>query len=73
MMAWRLFYNPIQLGAGHVWLVLPLCALVAVVYKTIRVQRLRSLPLQILALWAYILAGLVVLGTVFWLLQEYAA
>jgi len=73
MMSWQVFFNPMQLGAGHVWLVLPLCAVAGVVYKTIRVKHLRDLPLQILSLWAYILAGLVLLGAAFWLLLEYVA
>ena len=50
-------------------LVLPLCATVAVVYKAVRVKTLRQLPLQILWLWLYIFAGLVVLSVVFYLLQ----
>ena len=68
-----IFVNPVQMGINHIWLVLPLCMVLAVVYKTIRVRRLRQLPLQILGLWAYIFAGLVVLAVAFWLLMEYAA
>ena len=73
MIGWQLFLNPIGLGANHIWLVLPLCAVLAVVYKTIRVERLRQLPLQILGLWAYILIGLAALGVAFFLLLEYVA
>jgi len=73
MIGWRLFVNPIELGVNHVWLVLPLCAVLAVVYKTIRVPHLRQLPLQVLTLWAYILLGLAGLGVAFFLLLEYVA
>ena len=72
MIAW-IFLHPVELGINHLWLVLPLCALLAVVYKTVRVPRLAALPLQVLSLWAYILAGLAVLGVGFYLLLEYVA
>ena len=65
--------KPIPMGPEHVWLVLPLCAVAAVVYKTIRVRRLRQLPLAILGLWAYMAVGLTALGLVFFLLLEYVA
>lgn len=68
-----IFKHPLQMGINHIWLVLPLCMVLAAVYKTIRVRRLRQLPLQILSLWAYIFTGLVVLAVAFWLLVEYAA
>ncbi len=68
-----IFKHPIQMGADHIWLVLPLCMVLAVVYKTIRVKYIRQLPLQILSLWAYIFVGLVSLAVAFWLLVEYVA
>jgi hypothetical protein len=61
------------MGVSHIWLVLPLCMVLAVVYKTIRVKYIRQLPLQILGLWAYIFVGLVSLAVAFWLLVEYVA
>lgn len=63
-----IFYNPVVMGREHLWLVLPLCAVVALVYKTIRVARLRDLPGQILGLWGYMLGGLVVLGAILYFL-----
>ena len=68
-----IFKHPVQLGIEHVWLVLPLCMVLAVVYKTIRVRHLRQLPLQIAGLWAYIFVGLTALAVTFWILVEYAA
>lgn len=68
-----IFKHPIQMGVNHIWLVLPLCMVLAVVYKTIRVKYLRQLPLQILGLWAYIFVGLTALAVSFWLLVEYVA
>ena len=73
MIGWRLFVNPIEMGVHHVWLVLPLCAVLAAVYKTIRVEHLRQLPMAILGLWAYMAGGFLVLGVAFWILVEYFA
>jgi len=72
MIGWQVFLNPIEMGSGYVWLVLPLCAVLAIVYKSIRVQHLGRLPLAILELWGYMLGGFVVVGLAFWLLSEYA-
>ncbi len=68
-----LFVNPVEMGANALWLVLPLAGVGAVVYKTVRVERLRELPLQILRLLIDILVGLAVLGAAFYLLLEYVA
>ncbi len=73
MSDWRFLVHPVQMGRDHIWLVLPLLAVVAVVYKTIRVRHLRQLPLQVLALWAYMLVGLLALAAVFYVLVEYVA
>lgn len=67
-----LFYHPMQLSTGLVlWLVIPLAIGVALIYKTIRIGNLRSLPLQAAALVGYILGGLAVLGLGLYLIQEY--
>ena len=68
-----LFYNPIQLPSDSllVWLVLPLCVAVAVVYKTLRTRSLRRLPLEIGLLMLYMVLGLAALGAGLWLIQEY--
>ena len=51
------------------WLILPLCVVVAVVYKTVRINDIRKLPRQIAALMVYMVGGLVLLGAVLWLVQ----
>ncbi len=73
MIAWRFLIEPMQMGRDHIWLVLPLIAAVAVVYKTIRVHRLRELPRQIAALWAYMAIGLAVLTAAFYFIVQYVA
>ena len=74
MTAWTLFSYPIQWPSGLLlWLVLPLCASVAIVYKTVRTRSLRRLPLQVVAVFAYMVVGMAVLAVVLWLIQQYAA
>lgn len=65
-----LLVHPVQMTNEHV-LLLPLLATVAVVYKTIRVRDLRSLPLQVLILWAYMAAGVVGLAAALYVLAEH--
>ncbi len=67
-----LFYNPLHLPASAtLWLVLPLCAAVAIVYKALRVTHVRRLPREAAALIVYITAGLVAVGAGLWALQNY--
>ena len=67
------FVHPVHMGIDHIFLVVPLCFVVGIVYKTVRVTHLRQLPLQVLGLWAYMVAGLAILGIAFFLLLEYVA
>lgn len=70
MIAWTIFYNPLILPQNIVlWLLLPLCLSVAVVYKTVRVINLRQLPREIVMLIAYMVGGLIVLGGILWAVQ----
>ena len=72
MTAWTLFHNPITLSFdGELWLLLPLLAGVAIVYKAIRVKYLRDLPREILILMGYMVGGLAVLCVGLWLVHEY--
>ncbi|MBL7133113.1 MAG: hypothetical protein ISS78_03360 [Phycisphaerae bacterium] len=67
-----LFVNPIAIPFKYqLWLMLPLCAAVATVYKTIRTTNVRRLHIEILALLAYMVAGLVALGTALWAIHTY--
>lgn len=73
MIAWTIFHNPVSLNADPwtLWLVLPLCALVAIAYKTVRTQNLRRLWLEILALMGYIIFGLTALGFALWTIHSF--
>ena len=67
-----IFTHPVVLPYHSLlWLLLPLCFGVAIIYKTIRIDDLRHLPKNILALSAYMLFGLAALGTGLWLIQSY--
>lgn len=67
-----LFTHPMHLTFdGQLWLLLPLCAAVGVIYKTIRIDDLRRLPREIIALMVYMVVGLVALCLGLWVIQEY--
>ncbi len=68
-----LFWHPMTLDSSStIWLLIPLCISVAVVYKTIRVQRPAQLPLAIALLVIYMIGGLTLLGGALWAIQEIA-
>jgi hypothetical protein len=73
MMAWA-FLHPMQMStAVALWLILPLLAGAGIVYKTLRVHDLRRLPLQVVWLWAEMVAGVVILAVALYLLLIYVA
>jgi hypothetical protein len=62
-----LFVNPMVIPyAAQLWLLLPLCLSVAVVYKTVRVPDVRKLPLEIAKMMGYLVGGLTILAIVLW-------
>ena len=72
MTAWTIFHNPIPVSSRDLlWLLFPLCASVAIIYKTIRTHDVRRLPLEILVLVGYMAGGLVILGVALWLILAY--
>ena len=71
-MTWAIFQQPVALSFdAELWLLLPLCAAVGLVYKTIRIDDLRRLPREIAFLMAYMVVGLVTLCLGLWLIQAY--
>ncbi len=65
-----LFRNPMLVSTDALlWLLIPLCASVAIIYKTIRTENIRRLPLEILVLFVFMIAGLVALGAGLWAVQ----
>ena len=66
-----LFTTPFELsGAERLLLMLPLCLSIAVVYKTIRLERLSDLPKAAMALWGTIVGGMCAVGLGLWLLFQ---
>ena len=60
-----LFVEPIHLtGWWRLVMMLPLCLGIAVVYKALKLDDLRSLPIGSLALWATLVAGMMAVGVV---------
>lgn len=67
-----LFINPIELPSWAIlWAVLPLCLAASIVYKTVRVSTLDQLPREILHMFAYILAGLIIMGALLYAILAY--
>lgn len=67
-----IFTHPITLpAAAQLWLMLPLCAAVAVVYKAVRVRQVRRLHIDVLALMLYMVLGLAALGAALWAVHAY--
>jgi len=71
MIAWSLFVHPLILPSRwELWLILPLCFSVALVYKTVRIRNLNRLGWEVAVLMAYMTGGLMLLGAVLWLIQR---
>lgn len=59
-------------GAQRFLLMLPLCLSIAIVYKSLRCERLRELPLRAFVLWITIVAGMYAVGLGLWVVFEIA-
>ena len=69
--ALALFTVPMELdGVARLLLMLPLCLFVAVVYKTIRTEKIGDIPLAALRLWITVLCGMCGVGLSLWVLFE---
>lgn len=67
-----LFYNPITISFElELWLLLPLCAAVGLVYKTIRVDHISHLLKSFLVLLLSMALGLIALCTLLWAIDTY--
>jgi hypothetical protein len=68
----ELFDRPIP-GVWNAWpwLILPLCASVALVYKAIHVENMRRVPLEALQTTLWIAAGMVGVAAGLWLIVEF--
>ncbi len=53
------FLNPIVFDGGRLWMLLPLSLAIAIVYKTLKLDDLKALPVAAFLLWITILGGMV--------------
>ena len=66
-----MFTTPLDMsGTGRLLLMLPLCLAVALVYKTIRTERLEDIAGATLQLWIMVLGGMCGVGLGMWALFE---
>jgi hypothetical protein len=71
MMLATLFYNPVHIPSDVVlWMIIPLCAAVGIVYKTLKIKNLQQLPAAFGILMLYMLGGLVLLGVALWAIRQ---
>ena len=70
MTGWiALFTTPVQInGVQHLALLAPLCVAISIVYKTIRCQDLRDVPLAALGQSITIILAMLGVGVAVWLL-----
>lgn len=67
-----LFYNPMELHTQSLlWMLIPLCLVVAIIYKTVRTNNISRLWWEILWLFGYIMGGLSIMGVAAWLIMTY--
>lgn len=67
-----LFTNPLVIPSSlQMWLLLPLCAVVALIYKTVRTHHVRRLAIETLLAFLYMIGGIAALSAVLWVLTEY--
>ncbi len=53
------FLTPISFDSGRLWMLLPLTLAVSIVYKTLKLDNLKALPIAAGLLWITILAGMI--------------
>ena len=66
-----LFTKPLMVSSQVWWGIIPVSLSVAIIYKTVRSENIRRLPLEILRLSAYILSGEAVLLIIGWFVLHY--
>lgn len=69
--AWPL-HHPLPLDSYWLWLLLPLIAAIAIVFKTLKVKDLRDVPKQAAYLFAQIVVFLALAAGAIWLIVTWA-
>jgi hypothetical protein len=70
--AWRPFVQPIP-GIWNYWpwLMLPLCAGVAIVWKSIKCHQMKRVPIEATVIFFTMVGGLVASAVGLWLLEKF--
>lgn len=64
---YRLFLTPLPLWDYWVWLLIPLCVAVSIVYKTIKCRYVYQIPREALLITLWIIAAMIGVGAGVWL------
>ena len=61
-MSYRPFITPLPVWDYWIWLLIPLCLGVSIVYKSIKCHRMRQVPREAAVIFLMILAGMIFAG-----------
>lgn len=70
LLAWRPFLDPLPLHEPWMWLLVPLALAIAVVYKTLKLEDLRDVPVQAARLTGVIVLSMIAAATLLWMITE---
>jgi len=70
LLAYIPLVTPLPLWDYWAWLLLPLCAAVSIVYKTIKCRFVREIPLQAAAITGWIVLSMIAVAAGIWLLYQ---
>ena len=73
ILAYRPFLDPLKVWDHWMWLALPLCFGVSLVYKSVRVDSMRRVPVEALKATFWIIAGMAVAAVGLILLVRFQA
>lgn len=68
LLAYTPFLQPLKVWDHWPWLLLPLCFGVSLVYKCVRVDDMRRVPIEAVKATVWIVAGMAAAGAGLWLL-----
>lgn len=70
LLAWTPFLQPLPLEAYWMWLILPIAAAIAVVYKALKLRNIEQLPVEAAKLTVVIIASMIIAAIALYVLVE---
>lgn len=70
LLAWRPLLDPLSLHDAWMWLLIPVAAAIAIVYKTLKLEDLTQVPAQAARLTCVIVLSMIGAATALWILTE---